>query len=229
MQMTKRFIYPPRPKTAVQRHLLEPFAAAGWKAQIKYNDDRIVLSCDDSGVEMYNRHGELRVKSTLPTNVQDQVFQVLDMLNLDRSAWNYLDGGLLHSKGKIWNNTIVLWDLLVANGTWLLGTTYAERYNRLVEASGRVPFKMIVKQTEFTLGYKLTENIFIPITYDNPEDVWNIVDQMNRSVGWAGSGEPTLEGCVMKNYNGTLELATKEANNDSWMARSRVVTGRHRY
>ena len=156
------------------------------------------------------------------------------MFGLKDDAWSYIDAGLIHGKHKSITNTIAIWDILVRDNEWLIGTTYQARYKQIAAcASGSFMIKL--GKSEFDFGLRLTDNIFIPRIYTDYQEAWDVVTAANEAVGWkeptmkVSYGEPVLEGIVLKNPNGILEAGHKEKNNTTWYSRCRVRTGRHRF
>lgn len=231
MIISKRYLYPPRPeKTPVPRCSLSAFQQNGYKAQLKFNDLRTLFSIDNGDVTLYDRHhGTPTYK--LSDSQRAELVAFADRLGLDRAKWHYLDGGLLHKKSKTFSDTIVLWDILVADDNWLLGSQYSERYARLAAAAGTEPWICQIGDHKFDLGYKVSDQILIPKIYDTPEEAWQIVDALNSTAGWHSKddGEPPLEGAMMKRMDAVLGLTVNDKQACGWQARSRVTTGRHAY
>ncbi len=224
------YIYPPRAQLVVPRDKADIFAKRGWKAQLKFNDSRCLIKAiwtdDGWDIQLWSRHSDL-LKYDLSASLRDEIIQVLDMLGCEKAGWHLLDGGLLHSKHAAIKNTIVIWDILVHNSEWLLGRTYQDRYSILHLGCS-------IEDWTFSghpFGKKFTDHIFMPINWesDNWDIVWRMVEQVNEPHTANGDIKPVLEGLVYKDMEGKLEIGLSENNNDSWMARSRVKTGRHEF
>lgn len=230
MQIQPRFIYPPRPmKNPVPAAELERYERYGWRFMCKYNDLRAVFVVTDSGIKVYERRGECHSFRLTP-KLEAELLEIVDRLGLRKDGWCCLDGGILTGKNKNMPELIVLWDVLVANGEWLVDTTYDSRYQMLVGGTTG-PAMVTINTTAFDLGLKLTDHVLVPKTYDRFADVWKLVNAVNAAAGWTTEkgGEPVLEGTVAKQFSAKLEPAWGEKNNESWQARSRVRTGRSRY
>jgi hypothetical protein len=236
MKLAKRYIYPPRPiHDPVPIDKIGMYAKYSWKAQLKYNDKRTEISVNNNEVELFNRHKSKHKTFTLTTELHNELLTVLrDVLGLDVSQWSYVDGGLLDGKNKNIAGLIVIWDILVREGDWLIGSTYGERYKWLLDkavAAGGQPFMVEVNGQKFDFGIKLSEHVFLPRVFENYETAWELVFAVNKAAKWngIGDGEPLLEGCILKDPDGVLKPDNgKEENNTTWSARSRVRTGRHR-
>ncbi len=149
------------------------------------------------------------------------------MLGCEKAGWHLIDGGLLHSKHAAIKHTIVIWDILVRNSEWLLGRTYQDRYSILHLGATVEDWTF----SDHPFGKKFTDRIFMPINWEsnNWDIVWRMVEQVNEPYTVDGDIKPVLEGLVYKDMEGKLEMGLSEANNDGWMARSRVKTGRHEF
>jgi hypothetical protein len=237
MQITKRYIYPPRPiHDPVPFDKIDMFRKYGWNViQTKFNDLRTEISVDGTVVELFNRHKSIHKTFSLSSALRQEVLDVFHLLGLDSSKWSYLDGGLLNGKNKHISGLIVIWDILVRDGEWLIGTTYGERYEWLHQkalvAGGEV-FYVTINGQQFEFGIKLSEHIFIPINHPDTSTAWEFTRKVNEVAGWKGigDGEPVIEGIMIKNQHGVLKPDLgKERNNEEWSARCRVRTGRHRF
>jgi hypothetical protein len=228
MKITKQYIYPPRPaKPAVPFKEAKVFARYGWLAQLKFPDKRCELSVDRDTTELWTRHDSKHAYQA-PKFLLDEIAVLYGKI-LGLKKWSYIDGGLLDGKNANFSNIIAVWDILVRNGDWLLGTTYRERYDWLLARATDEPFMVRVGDEQIELGVKFTDHIFIPRLSGDFDSLWSAVEKANAAGGWSetSGGEPVLEGLVFKDPNGTLELACKEENNTCWSGRSRVCTKRH--
>ena len=236
MKLTERYIFPPRPlHDPVPYDKIGMYSRYSWKAQVKYNDKRSEISISNGSVELFNRHKSKHKTFVLTAELREELLTVArDVLGLDVSQWSYLDGGLLDGKNRHISGLIVLWDILVREGDWLVGSTYAERYEWLLVramAAGGKPFLVKINGQEFDFGIKLSEHVFLPRLLNDYATVWEFVQAVNKAAGWKGpgDGEPVVEGVILKDPCGVLKPDNgKSENNNDWSARSRVRTGRHR-
>lgn len=236
MKLKERYIFPPRPlHDPVPFDRIGMYARYSWQAQIKYNDKRSEISVNNGLVELFNRHKSKHKTFTLTAELREELLVVFrDVLGLDVSQWSYLDGGLLDGKNKHISGLFVIWDILVREGEWLIGSTYGERYKWLLEkaeAIGGKPFIVEINGKQFDFGIKLSEHIFLPRVSNDYQAVWDFVHAVNTAAGWstATGGEPVVEGVILKDPSGVLKPDNGvEENNNTWSARSRVRTGRHR-
>lgn len=217
-----KYIYPPRPESAIPRNGNQIFADLDWIAQFKYNDTRCLIKIKADGrIELWNRHAE-RIKGYHPPlHLQEQ----LQYLRERTKGYCLLDGGLLDKKHKAIKNTIVIWDILVIDGQHQLGTTYQERYNIIKQLTNGKPYTW----QDHTLGQQITEDILIPDNLKAPQwpQAWETIDQINDQ--YQNQAGPLIEGLVYKDPTGKLETGFREKNNSKWLCRSRVETGRHKF
>jgi hypothetical protein len=80
------------------------------------------------------------------------------------------------------------------------------------------------------IGIKLSENVMLAKTYTaaDYDNLWDMVNTANKPFLAVGKG-PVLEGVVLKDLTGVLQMGYKQKNNSDWMVKSRVETGRHRF
>jgi len=235
-----QYIYPPRPKTAMPFEDVEFFAEIGWGWQYKVNDSRCLIKyLPDGSVELWNRHAERFRSYNLPDWLEDQLVATKKALGLVDGELHILDGGLLDQKHAAIKDTIVIWDILVRSGKHLLGTTCLERFNSI--AVGTTDFKFSHESYEapikFGRNYDGSPNVF-HLEWNPDGDLasaWQTVQNVNKPYtnGKPGCSDysikPILEGLVLKDGQGPLEMGMVERNNGSWMCRSRVTTGRHQF
>ena len=232
---TEQYIYPPRSQDAIPRKDTEIFSTLGWIAQYKYNDTHALIKyCPNGKIELWNRHAERFRKYTTPDWLLEQLEELGQKINHIPGNLTILDGGLLDQKHKAIKDTIVIWDMLVLNNEYLIGTEYANRLSTIHQnATDNQTWNY--KDTPF--GYKISNDILTPMNI-NPQDwetAWETIDTINKpfTIGQPTDPDyqchPVLEGLVFKDPQGQLEPGFSAKNNDSWMIRSRVKTGRHNF
>jgi len=230
-----RYIWPPRPDAAIPRDETDFLKGSTWIAQLKYNDSRcLVKYLPDNTVELWNRHGEKFRSYTCPDWLAEQLLEVRFLLGLAPNEYHLLDGGLLDAKHRAIKDTIVVWDVLVDSGMYQVGTTYRDRYEKYFGAHTRQrPFWNFSHQDyekSHTFGFALTKNTFFPSNHKHQtwDELWERVHAVNKP--WLNMGVgPLLEGLVFKDLSGKLKRAYREKNNQHWVMRSRVATGRHAF
>lgn len=240
MQVTQdQYIWPPRCKTCIPRSETQIFQDLGWIGQYKFNDSHILIKyTHDSQIQIWNRHAEKLRTYHCPDWLHSQLQTLGNKLKIDPNKITIIDGGLLDQKHKAIKDTIVIWDILVYNDQHLLNTTYNSRYNQIASISSEETWDYTnPNHNPVPFGHKITDDIFIPKCWDlkNTPSLWDTINMVNQpyTIGTLNSHDykllPVLEGIVYKDPNSQLEMGFKESNNDSWMCKSRVTTGRHRF
>lgn len=235
---TTQYIFPPRPKTAMPFDECCFFTEIGWGWQFKVNDTRCLIKyLPDGTVELWNRHAERMRSYHTPDWLEDQLYQLRDHLGLSSSGLHILDSGLYDSRHVAIKDTIAVWDILVRDGMHLLQTTYKERFDTI--ATGTIPYNYSHETydapIQFGKSYPGTPNVF-HLEWNpcgTPQAAWDLVHVVNApwQIGQPNDKDydckPLLEGMVFKDPDGRLEMGMSEKNNDSWLCRTRVKTGRH--
>jgi ATP-dependent DNA ligase len=228
-----KYIYPPRPENCIPRQEATTFLEMGWKPQLKYNDTRCLIKIlPGQTIELWNRHGEKIRSYNPPEWLTEQIKLTTTTLGLEPEGYHLLDGGLLDNKHQAIKDTIVIWDILVNNSQHLLGTTYQDRHNSLTRPISTVEtyWYNSTHHEPLDIGIKLADNIILARTYTaaDYDNIWDMVGTANKPFLAAGKG-PVLEGVVLKDPTGVLQMGYKQKNNSDWMVKSRVETGRHRF
>lgn len=228
---TTQYIFPPRAETCMPRESARSYLDMGWKPQIKYNDSRTTIKYLPNGdIELWNRHAEKHRSYHAPSWLIEQLTEAAKILRLSAGKLHMLDGGLLDQKHKAIKDTIVIWDILVRDDEHLLGTTYGDRYNSLY-LHGPPYWYTHATHAPVDLGIEITDNVILARQYEamDWDNIWSMVDVINAPYTTPDDIKPVLEGVVLKDPKGKLQLGYKEKNNTTWMAKSRVMTGRHRF
>lgn len=201
------YLYPPRPDKAIPSALLGFYENRNWMAQIKKNGTCNVLTvtADEKGrhVAAMTRHKTGHELWT-PNDVSEAAFKALP----GDGTWVFV-AELLHSKVKGGpQNTNYLHDCLVADGKYLLGSAYADRYIKLVHA-----FTPQLKSGEDD-AYKINDNTFILKNF-YPGDDLSFKDRFKAL------SKPEDEGLVLKDPGARLRLCDREKANVDGMVKCR--------
>ncbi len=230
---TPQYIYPPRATTCIPRDDMSMFGEMGWIAQLKYNGARCCIQYLPNGkIELWGRHAERFKKYRAPDWLLGELEDIKLALGLNNNEWSYLDSELIDFKHEAIRDTIAIFDILVKNNEYLIGTKYRERMATLYGGIQGIwhynpPHG---KHEPINFGHKLHNHILVPGEYQSEawNGLWDIVHKVNAPYDEVGKG-PLLEGLVAKDPNGELSRAWNEQNNSEWMTRSRVETGRHKF
>lgn len=212
--MTSNVLYPPRPGGAIPPSRVNDYR--NFVAQYKYDDVRVlVYLLPGGGVRIYNR--DRREVKILPH--KEAVLRLLRALGLSSDRLHVLDGGVLwrFDRGVGLGPRIrplVLWDVLVVDGRYLLGTTYRERYALLDSFLGRP--RSWERLSSFELAWVARETFGAALWLAPWFESEDFFERYRRAIR-----SPDVEGLVLKNPSGRLERGTRPENNGSWQIRVR--------
>lgn len=245
----ERYLFPPRAELCVPWEGIGPYRNAGYCGQYKFNDSRCLAWLRDGSwdVELWNRH-KGRLKYVVPEFMGAGLQYLASSLGFEPGKWCAFDGGLLFNKHKLIRDVLVIWDILAINGKSAFDTVYPDRYMQLFQmlaVSGPKPVfinshgisydenKGVLVGFELVAGLNDMPGIILPvnINYQDYDSAWDNVNNLNAAVYRDNKDidQPILEGVVFKSLSHKLELMNTEKNNGDFMARSRVVTRRHKF
>jgi hypothetical protein len=205
-----RYLYPPRPATAVAPVTLAAFEGDNWLAQAKMNGTCVTIYVPPNREETFamGRHGPANRLVWQPGKRWTS-FQ----RHLPGDNWYVFVGELLHSKGVGVRDTVYLFDLLVDNGVYLIGEPYIDRLLRLAQICG----------AENVLGRAGTHSVIL-------DGVWLARSRLSRFGPWFGElaqqgDKPAVEGLVLKNPQSRLKpCSTAAANSTVGQFKCRLAT-----
>jgi ATP-dependent DNA ligase len=114
--------------------------------------------------------------------------------------------------GKVFNHKLIIFDILVYNGDYLIGSTFSERVNLLDNIYG-------VTNSEKDYLFSVTDNIYRVKSYNSDfSNIFNKFIQVDM-----------LEGLVMKRSNSKLEIGLTESNNIRGQLKCRKPTLNYKY
>jgi ATP-dependent DNA ligase len=203
-----KYIYPPRPESvAPPQHLSK--VEEEYVGQPKLNGSCAILATDGKEVHFMNRHHE-KFRNKLLIGEKE-------LKSLHRGkGWIYLVGEYLNKSqkdklGKIFNGKFVIFDILVFEDNWLVGSTLEERQNLLRE----------IFKTQDHDGWisKITEECFLVNNFrKNFLNVWKDITTIEM-----------YEGMVFKKANSKLQVSFGEKNNTGWQLKIRKPTRNYQY
>lgn len=188
------YFYPERPGLI---HLDQPLFSRlsqdpAWIAEPKYNGRRLELHRLPSGTWLfYNRHGE---KMDYTPNAE--VAAALAALPLEDGTYNLFDSELRDRRVRGIRDMVVLYDTFIFGGELLFGVPFENRRGIL---------ETLNKDGG---GYEA-----LTIAPQYPGDFREVYDLLTPN--------PEIEGLVLKNLGGKLDLGRKRAANSSWMFKIR--------
>ena len=203
------YIFPPRPRNAIQSSDLDFWDNNTLLAQPKLNGSNSVIFTNGEKVIVMNRHnGRL-------TNVQVPMEEILSIYK--GTGWmvlnaEYMNKSKSDENRKVFNHKFVIFDILVLDGDSLVGKTFEERVVLLDKLYG-------TKSCEKPYLYGISENIYRVKSYtSNFLDLYNDLVEIDM-----------IEGLVMKRRSARLEAGTSELNNVKSQIKCRKPTKNYRY
>lgn len=194
-----RYLYPPRPTSAVTCDLIPMYEHDGWVGQYKKNGTCAVIGVGPGHCFRWmNRHDD-ELKWTPTERIAGMLWEIFGS-----SEWTVLVGELLHSKVKEIRNKVYLFDYIVLEGEYQLGTTFREREKILQER-----FEPYV-EAERESHWLATEDVWLAKTHRIG------LEQIFRSMD-----KPEDEGLVLKDPEGKLRDCEREKTNDHWQVKVR--------
>lgn len=193
------YLWPPRPETAIPPHMIESFEKRGYVGQIKKNGACTVLFLKDGQLSAMNRHAEPHANwSPTPNSGRALITRF--------PSGNYVFvAELLHNKVPGMRDILYVNDILVWDGQVLLGTTFRERQEALLN---------IWEPRETPLGYNVIDShLWVARPVASPlEKVFH------------GLTRPEDEGLVLKRNEAKLEYPLRAGINTAWQVKCRRRT-----
>ena len=188
-----RYIFPPRPKNAIPDTELEFWDNGSLIAQPKLNGSNCVIFTNGVKTIVMNRHNQRLTNFNISDNEIKDIYR--------GEGWMILNGEYMNKSksdenNQVFNHKFVIFDILVYNGVYLLGTTFEERINMIYSLYGEETYKDPYLN-------QISDNIFSVKSFYT--DFKTIYDEITPI--------PLYEGLVMKRINAKLEIGNSELNN----------------
>lgn len=212
MKYTKfSYLFPPRPVQTTEPAELDKYDTGEYVAQPKYNGTCCVLFINESQIMVMNRH-----KGLISSD-----YSQIDLKGLHRGkGWMVLCGEFLNKNKKgedgiPFNLKFVIWDILVYENNYLLGTSFVERMNLLEELYPSVKMRVGDKFESFIhLCFTSHKNCYkAPYYTGNFKILYQSIVKTDL-----------YEGLVLKRKAGKLQLGLNEKNNNDWQIKCRKPT-----
>jgi ATP-dependent DNA ligase len=204
--LQKFVMYPPRPDGSIPPDTIQKYP--GWVGQRKWNGTRnLIFVMPDGSYELWNRHRQQHKQYKVSASMQNSLQELIS--KLERGVFHVFDSELMDAKTTKLKDKIVLYDVLVHDGMYLLGTTYKERYKKLLNILGNP--KDHESDTGRKLALKFNKNLWLSEVFTD-----KLEDRFKEAIGL-----DEIEGLVLKDPNGKLEFGVRESNNGKWLIRVR--------
>jgi ATP-dependent DNA ligase len=124
----------------------------------------------------------------------------------------YLNKSQTDETGRVFNHKLVIFDILVYDSNYLVGSTFETRVKLLDELYGN-------KQCDKEYLYNISENVYRVRTYTkNFKNLFNNLIKIGM-----------YEGLVFKRMSGKLEMGLRELNTSSSQFKIRKPTRNYKY
>lgn len=210
-----KYYFPPRPE-----HTIPPTSLSKYEGKY-FGQPKLNGSCSEvytngeigSSDEVARYFGRHQNENIANFKLTKEDFNILKCGN---NNFNVIVGEYMNKskKGlddKVWNHKFVIFDILVYNGEYLLGTTFEDRIKLLDELFGTIE--------ENKYLYKVNNNIYRVKTFtEGFEKLWNELTDVDMIEGW-----------VLKKCDAKLEKGITEKNNTLSQLKSRKPTKNYKY
>ena len=205
-----RYIFPPRPRNAIPSDELSFWDNGTLLAQCKLNGSNATIYTNGEKHIVMNRHNQRL------TNFRLTDEEIKSMYRGD-GEWMVINGEYLNKNqndetGKPFNHKFVIFDILVHQGNYLVGTTFEARVSLLNLLYGK-------EECGKDFLYKISENIYRVKSYEG--GFLNLYNDLVKI--------DMYEGLVMKRKNAKLELGTSELNNVKSQIKCRRITKNYKF
>ena len=206
-----RYIFPPRPRNAIQDSELEFWDNGSLVAQPKLNGSNCVVFTNGEKVMMMNRHSQYL------TNVSIAKEEILSLFRGEVGKWMVINGEYLNKSKQdenrlTYNHKFVIFDILTFDGEYLVGDTFEQRIQLLDKLYGQV-------DSEKDYLYRISQNTYRVKSYyvgfKSLFDKYTPID--------------LVEGLVLKRKNSKLEISSGTENNWRGQLKSRKPTKNYKY
>ncbi len=206
-----RYIYPPRPKNAIPSDELSVWDNDTLIGQPKLNGSNCVIFTNGERFRVMNRHDQ-----TL-TNFRINTDEILNIYKCKKGEWmaingEYMNKSKMDESGKVFNHKFVIFDILVQDSKYLVGSTFEDRILLMDDLYN-------TKDSDKDYLYEISENIYRVKSYNN--NFKFIFDKLTPI--------DMIEGLVMKRKNAKLELGSTENNNIKSQIKCRKATKNYKY
>lgn len=201
-----QYIFPPRPKNPIPTTDLKMWDNSMMIGQPKINGSNCTIYTDGKNIYVYNRHGQRMTGFDIPKN---------EILNLHRGkGWWVLNGEFTNKSkkdhtGQTFSNKFCLFDILVKDNQYLIGSTFQQRVDIMDNLYG---------QSDDYLGV-IGENIYrVKTYYKDFVNVYNDLVDIDL-----------VEGLVLKRKSAKLEIGSSENNNSKSQIKVRKPTKNYKF
>ena len=206
-----QYIYPPRPSNAIPPKCLPEWDNGAMIAQPKLNGSNCLIFTDGDQVMAMNRHGQRLSNFRIPRE------EILGALAGAR-GWTVLNGEYLNKSkadeaGRPFNHRLVLFDILVRDSEYLVGSTFADRVTIMDGMFGQEP----------------GDKPYLTRISDAMQRVRTYRSGFADLFGDLTARGALIEGLVLKRAGARLETGNTEGNNSRGQVKERVASKNYRF
>jgi len=208
------YIFPPRPEYKCPAADLDKYDNGQYVGQPKYNGSAAVVFTNGEECLVYNRHRELL---GLLSNYKEIEFRKLALTkNWYVYAGEYLNKSKYGETGVKEKNKFVIWDVLVYDGQYLIGSTLSERLD-LLESIFPCNRAIVTDKAMEVYDHICCTNL--NGIYKAPTYLGNFTELYKQIVK-----VDLYEGLVLKKKDSKLSFGMQELNNHDWQIKCRKET-----
>jgi len=201
-----RFYYPPRPEIALPSESLVDYEDGSWMGQPKLNGSNTTYYINGNESHVYQRRNEPL------SNCQVDIKPYLPKKGWFGINGEYMNKGQNDIYGNKFSHKFVIFDILINESKYLLGTTFEERFEILLDMFQ--PEKMYDPYI-----WQISDEFYMvnPI-YKNFKKTYDDIIKI-----------PMYEGLVLKKKSGTMESGLRPVNTSKEQFKFRKATKNYSY
>lgn len=208
------FCYPPRAEYKCPAADLNKYDDGTYYASPKYNGMALLVFTNGEELHLYNRHKEYM--ALLTKNSECDFRGLAQTKNWYVYAGEYLNKGKYGETGVKEKNKFIIWDQLVFDGNYLIGSTLSERLD-LLESIFPCQRAVVTDKAMEVYDHLCCTDLHgiykAPAYLNGFEELYKQVVKVDL-----------YEGLILKKKDSKLEFGTQVLNNHSWQLKVRKPT-----
>lgn len=208
------YIYPPRPEYKCPLDDLHKYDNGQYLGQPKYNGMAIAVFTNGTELEVYNRYKERM--ALLSANSKIEFRKLALTSNWYVYVGEFLNKGKYGETGVKESNKFIIWDVLVYDGQYLIGSTLSERLD-LLESIFPCNRARVTDKAMEVYDHLCCTNL--NGIYKAPTYMGNFTELYKQIVK-----VDLYEGLVLKKKDSKLSFGMQELNNHDWQIKCRKET-----
>lgn len=194
------YLFPPRPENSIPADRLDVYEAKGFVAQVKKNGtSNVIMVSPEREIRCYKRD-----------NTEHKAWAITDksgarFRQLPGQGWYVFAAELMHSKVHGIRDTNYIYDIMVNNGDYLVGTKFSDRQKILKRL-----FLRRRNIVETYSHYILDPNTWLSTVHDH--GFYQLFTSLSKDED---------EGLVLKDPDSALAFCGRKDNNRDWQVKCR--------